>query len=120
VLNPVGWSISPLLTPIRLIKCRDFATMTTALKAIDAGLDILRLKNRFALRDKMAKSTARYRDCQLLVRVRGSELIMEVQLHLEIMLVVQQKLADIEDDHGRSGQERYIEFRNMRDTAELL
>ena len=94
--------------------------MTTALKAIDAGLDILRLKNRFAFKDRTAKATYGYRDCQLLVGVRGSELIMEVQLHLEVMVAVQQKLAGIEDELGRNGQERYIEVRNMCDTAELL
>ena len=78
-----------------------------------------RVKNRFA-EDYDAAPIGGYRDLQLLVYVKGTKLLLEVQLHLECMYKLKTSVAQNKDADGKTGHERYVEFRQLKEGAELL
>merc|ERR1711918_119398 len=69
-------------------------------------------------KNKTAKKTAGYRDLQILVRVPPLGLFLEVQLHLEAIHNLKVSVASKRDGSGRTGHERYVEFRTLKEKAE--
>jgi len=57
--------------------------------------------------------SAGYRDLQLNIRIPNTELIWELQLHLESIEELKSNLCDDEDDTGRTGHQRYVAFRTI-------
>ena len=88
--------------------CPTIATIVEVLRALSTldGFEILRVKNRFA-RDYDGFDSAGYRDVQLNVRARGTELVWELQLHLEAI----DKLKSSLDENGGKGHENYKLYR---------
>jgi hypothetical protein len=103
----------------RSIVCDDFAGLITALEMVDAQFTVLRIKNRFAKKNDSAKKTASYRDCQLTCHVLGTELMFELQLHLQATFQIKQEVAHSAGPDGRSGHDRYIQFRKLKETADF-
>lgn len=96
----------------------DFGEMEAALRKIhDSDLTIIRIKNRFA-KGNNAKITGAYRDLQLLCYIPGTKMFFEVQLHLNCIHDLKQADAQKKGADGRTGHERYIEFRQIIETAE--
>lgn len=95
----------------------DFNDMQTALQKIMSAYRLIRIKNRFAKANANAKDTAAYRDCQLLLQVPGSELQIEVQLHINVIHTLKDEVATKLGLDGRTGHDRYIEFRNLKEAA---
>jgi hypothetical protein len=96
----------------RSIICQEFPDLISALHGIDSEFVVIRVRNRFAKENTGAKDTAGYRDCQLLCMVNGSDLIFEVQLHLQCIFEIKEKVANSEDA-GLTGHERYIQWRGL-------
>lgn len=102
-------------------KCPSFKEMISATNEIRlAGFETVRIKNRFSKKNKTAKESAGYRDLQLVVKVKGTELLLEIQLHLECMYKLKSEVAEGTDTNGETGHERYIQFRQLKEGAELL
>ena len=104
----------------RTLIAESFGSMENAIKQINRQLEIVRIKNRFDSDNKAAVETGGYRDAQLLVKIKGTELLLEVQLHIKGIHDLKTKVAGTKDANGQTGHERYIEFRNMKEAAELL
>ena len=85
-----------------------------------AGFKVIRCKNRFKKENVTAQESAGYRDLQLIVYILGTELLLEVQLHLECMYKLKTEVAANKDKDGRTGHERYVAFRQLKEEAELL
>ena len=100
--------------------CKVGSKPEKAIKEIDMQLEIVRIKNRFDKENKTAKDTGGYRDVQLLVKIKGTDLLLEVQLHIKGIHDLKTKVATSKDADGQTGHERYIAFRNMKEAAELL
>ena len=85
-----------------------------ALLRLEAGgLEICRIKNRFDREYKAKELSAGYRDLQVNVRIPGTGLIWELQLHLETIMALNSQLCDAADASGRTGHQRYIGFRTI-------
>ena len=97
-----------------------FGSIEAAIKEINMQLEVIRIKNRFDKANKNATATGGYRDVQLLVRIKGTDLLLEVQLHIREIYDLKTRVATTKDAEGRTGHERYIEFRNIKEAAELL
>ena len=95
----------------------NFNDMQTALQKIMSAYTLIRIKNRFAKANANAKETAAYRDCQLLLEVRGTKLQFEVQLHIDVIHALKDEVATKLGPDGRTGHDRYIEFRNLKEAA---
>ena len=54
------------------------------------------------------------------MRVKGTELLLEIQLHLECMYKLKTEVATNKGKDGKTGHERYVEFRQLKEGAELL
>ena len=100
--------------------CETFNTLSATLRVIDGKFEIVRVKNRFSKKNRTAKETGGYRDCQILVRLLPSGLLLEVQLHLLAIHDLKTKIGTSENESGRTGHERYIEFRTLKEKADLL
>ena len=70
--------------------------------------------------DATGKSTAGYRDCQLLVYVKGTKLLMELQLHHRRIFDLKTKVAGTKDASGENGHQRYVRFRTIKEKADAL
>lgn len=96
----------------------NFNDMCRALQMIDeSGIVIIRIKNRFDKKNSTAKDTGAYRDVQLLCFAVGTKMMFEVQLHLRCIHDLKEANAEKVDAQGRTGHERYIEFRQIKETA---
>jgi hypothetical protein len=97
------------------ILCPTLSAVTQLLSALadTEGLEIVRLKNRFAPRYNAKEASAGYRDLQLNIVVPGSGLIWELQLHLEAM-------EKVKSSGGRSGHARYVAFRDVIERLKSL
>jgi len=95
----------------------DFNDMQTALQKIMSAYRLIRIKNRFAKANANAKETAAYRDCQLLLEVPGTKLQFEAQLHINVIYTLKDEVALKVGLDGRTGHDRYIEFRNLKEAA---
>lgn len=102
----------------RSVVCVNFDDMLLALRLIDEEFIIIRIKNRFELENAAAKDTAAYRDCQMLCYAKGTELIFEIQLHLECIFQLKSEIALKMGADGRSGHDKYIEFRLLKEIAD--
>ena len=100
--------------------CKTFNALSATLRGIDGKYEIVRVKNRFSKKNRTAKETAGYRDCQILVRLLPSGLLLEVQLHILAIHDLKTKVSTSNDESGRTGHERYIEFRTIKEKADLL
>ena len=100
--------------------CETFDILTKTLLEIDAKYKIVRVKNRFSRSNRTAKETAGYRDCQILICLEPSGMLLEVQLHLTAIHDLKTKVSTSKDETGRTGHERYIEFRTIKEKADLL
>lgn len=95
-----------------------FNDMCRALQMIyDSTIVIIRIKNRFDKKNSAAKDTGAYRDVQLLCFAVDSKMMFEVQLHLKCIHDLKEANAEKLDAQGRTGHERYIEFRQIKETA---
>ena len=94
----------------------------TILRLEAAGLEFCRIKNRFNRTFKATELSAGYRDLQLNVRIPGTGLIWELQIHLADIEKLKSHLRDQDDGSGRTGHARYIAFRTIMEllTAILL
>ena len=79
------------------------------------GVTIVRAKNRFHRKFNAANECAGYRDLQFNVLVDGTELIWELQVHLEEIEIMKTKLTAETDETGRTGHQRYVAFRAIRE-----
>ena len=96
----------------------NFNDMCRALQMIhESGIVIIRIKNRFDRKNSTAKDTGAYRDVQLLCFAVGTKMMFEVQLHLRCIHDLKEANAEKVDAQGRTGHERYIEFRQIKETA---
>jgi len=77
------------------------------------GCQVLRVKNRFDRTYDAKMRSAGYRDVQLNVRVPGTALVAEVQLHLAAAEKLKSTLRDQADGIGRTGHQRYVSFRSI-------
>ena len=102
----------------RSIVCVNFDDLLVALKLIDEEFIIIRIKNRFELGNAAAKDTAAYRDCQLLCYAKGTKMMFEVQLHLDCIYELKSEIALKKGPDGRTGHQRYTEFRLLKETAD--
>merc|ERR1712096_428925 len=60
-----------------------------------------------------ADACAGYRDNQLVVKIPQTELLFEIQLHLRIFYEKKTQATSITDNTGRTGHQRYVEYRNV-------
>ena len=104
----------------RSLIAESFGSIQKAIKEINMQLEIVRIKNRFDQKNKTAKETGGYRDVQLLVKIKGTDLLLEVQLHIKGIHDLKTKVATSKDADGQTGHGRYIGFRNLKEAAELL
>ena len=90
------------------VLCPTVAALLELLRALSvtAGIEILRVKNRFSRDYDATSESGGYRDLQLNVRVGGTGLIWELQLHLEV-------IEELKKSTGTSGHARYVIFRAM-------
>ena len=102
----------------RALEFAAFNEMTKALQMIFRDLDVIRIKNRFEKGNEAAKRTGAYRDVQLTCYVKGTKLLIEVQLHLTCILEVKSKVAASKGADGSSGHDRYISFRLLKEEAD--
>merc|ERR1712167_60891 len=100
--------------------CETFSTISSALRLLDEKHEIVRIKNRFSRDNRTAKETAGYRDLQIVVRHFPSRLLVEVQLHLSEIHKLKSEVSESSDGTGRTGHERYIEFRTIKEKAVKL
>ena len=101
--------------------CPTFREIMAAIREIvAAGFVVLRIKNRFAKSNKTAVDTGGYRDLRLLVYVVDTKLLLEIQLHLECMYKLKTSVSQNKDANGKTGHERYVEFRQLKEGAKLL
>ena len=80
-----------------------------------SGLQVIRVKNRFDRSYDVNRESAGYRDLQLILLVPDTGLIWELQVHLEDIEKLRTDLRDQIDSTGRTGHQRYIAFRSIRD-----
>lgn len=114
-----GGNLQRVTDFIRLsIVCTTFPQLQKVLQGINMNFTIVRIKNRFAMENQAAKDTAAYRDCQLNLLIPGSKMVIEVQLHLDVIYELKSKVAAAVDANGRTGHHRYIEFRLLKETAD--
>jgi hypothetical protein len=104
----------------RSIVCLEFPHLLKALQELDSEFVVIRVKNRFSSPHSGAKKTAGYRDCQLTCKAKGSDLMFEVQLHLQCIYDVKEQVSNSENAAGRTGHDRYIEFRLIMEVAEAV
>ena len=99
------------------IVCPDIATVCTLVEYIadisKSGLQVVRIKNRFARSYNANKESAGYRDLQFNVLVPKTQLIWELQVHLKDIEALKTKLRDQADPYGRTGHQRYVAFRTI-------
>jgi len=95
-----------------------FGKMAKAVQQTAADFTVARIKNRF--KSDGAKQTAGYRDCQVLVLIPGSELLLELQFHISDIHDLKSKVATTMDKEGESGHDRYIRFRALMEQAQAL
>ena len=114
-----GGDLERVTDYVRLsIVCTTFEQLKKVLLAINLDFIIIRIKNRFAKANEVAKDTGAYRDCQLNLLIPGTKLVIEVQLHLDVIYELKSKVAGARDADGRTGHDRYIEFRLLKETAD--
>lgn len=114
-----GGNLQRVTDFIRLsIVCTTFPRLQKVLQGINMDFTIVRIKNRFAKENQAAKDTAAYRDCQLNLLIPGTKMVIEVQLHLDVIYELKSKVAAAVDADGRTGHHRYIEFRLLKETAD--
>eukprot|EP00039_Didymoeca_costata_P003038 m.64722 g.64722 ORF g.64722 m.64722 type:complete len:1114 (+) comp11669_c0_seq3:164-3505(+) len=78
--------------------------------------EIVRIKNRFNYKKfKNVKDTGGYRDLQLIIRMKDTDLLVELQLHIQPIYEI--KIGGKVDESGLSGHDRYILFRSQKETA---
>ena len=80
---------------------------------------VVRCKNRFDKKNKDAKDSGGYRDTQLLVFVKDTLLLLEIQIHLKQFHDAKVKVAANEIG-GKTGHERYFEFRILKESYERM
>ena len=94
--------------------CKNIKEINDAIIRLEAaGIDICRVKNRFDRRYMAAELSAGYRDLQLNIRIPGTGLIWELQIHLEAIEALKSELCDVADESGRTGHQRYIAYRTI-------
>ena len=74
---------------------------------------LFQIKNRFNPTYDAKQISAGYRDLQLNIRIPGTDLIWELQLHLEAIEALKSRLCDAADETGRTGHQRYVVFRTI-------
>lgn len=83
-------------------------------------MPIVRIKNRFARANKTAKESGGYRDLQLVAKIIGTSLLIEIQLHLKAFYQLKSEVGTSVDAGGQTGHERYIEFRGIKEQVRLV
>ena len=100
------------------IVCKNIAGIIDTIARLEAaGIDICRIKNRFDRKYNATKLSAGYRDLQLNIRIPGTGLIWELQLHLEAVEELKSKLRDTADESGRTG---YVHATGLGSDHDLL
>lgn len=102
----------------RALEFAAFHGMTEALKMIFRDFIVLRIKNRFDKENTAAKRTGAYRDIQVVCYVKGTKLLFELQLHLTCIYEVKSSVAATKDANNKTGHDRYIEFRELKEEAD--
>lgn len=102
----------------RALEFAAFHGMTEALKMIFRDFIVIRIKNRFDKENTAAKRTGAYRDIQVVCYVKGTKLLFELQLHLTCIYEVKSSVAATKDANNKTGHERYIEFRELKEEAD--
>jgi hypothetical protein len=101
------------------IVCPNIATVCNVVEYVadfsKSGLQVVRIKNRFARNYDANKESAGYRDLQFNVLVPNTKLIWELQVHLKDVEALKSNLRDQSDRSGLSGHQRYVEFRTIRE-----
>ena len=97
------------------VVCPDLAAVATFAERLgaDAGITILRVKNRFRMDYDANKMSAGYRDLQFNLEVPGTGLVWELQVHLEAVNRLKTQLTDATDASGRTGHGRYKAYRTV-------
>ena len=52
--------------------------------------------------------------------VKGTKLLMELQLHHRKIYDLKTKVAEARDASGKTGHQRYIEFRTIKEKADFM
>lgn len=102
----------------RALEFAAFHGMTEALKMIFRDFIVIRIKNRFDKENTAAKRTGAYRDIQVVCYVKGTKLLFELQLHLTCIYEVKSSVAATKDANNKTGHDRYIEFRELKEEAD--
>lgn len=100
------------------IECPSIEIARKIILRIDTGSAYVgrRYKLGFARdpKDPNARSSCGYRDAQLNLSPAGSQLIFELQLHHRLILAI--KTGLMPDTEGKSGHQRYVEYREIKET----
>ena len=104
------------------IVCPNIAMVCEVVECISnfskSGLRVVRIKNRFDRKYNANRDSAGYRDLQFNILVPNTKLIWELQVHLKDIEDLKTKLRDQEDATGRTGHQRYVAFRTIRERIE--
>ena len=100
------------------IICPTVGDIVMLCRELGPGMQLLRVKNRFDRLYQAAEQSAGYRDLQFNVRIPGNELVWELQVHLAAIEALKSKMRDTEDKNGRTGHQRYVAFRQIKERLE--
>ena len=104
------------------IVCPDIASMVRLIKHMAdgkaSGLSLVRVKNRFDRKFKAKDESAGYRDIQFSV-LTAQGLIWELQVHLVDIEELKTKLRDQADSSGRTGHQRYVAYRQIKERLDV-
>ena len=102
------------------ILCITIADIVKLQEVLAARLTLVRVKNRFARKFDATKESAGYRDLQFTVQVPGTKLLWELQVHLVDIEDFKSKNRDVSDINGRTGHQRYVAFRTIRERLQVV
>ena len=99
--------------------CVDFPTMIVVFNALTKVVKTIRIKNRFSKNNKEATESGGYRDLQTVVLLQG-DMLLEIQIHLALFYKLKTEVAMDTDADGKTGHQRYIQFRQLKEKAEFV
>eukprot|EP00039_Didymoeca_costata_P002926 m.63876 g.63876 ORF g.63876 m.63876 type:complete len:208 (+) comp11609_c0_seq2:3371-3994(+) len=96
----------------------DFLTMQQVLKRINDSkkIKLVRIKNRFLREVFGIEDTLGYRDCQIIVELRDSKLLFEIQFHIAPLYNLKTSAIMLDDNDTRTGHEYYRSYRFLKET----
>ena len=101
------------------VVCKDVKTAHSVVDFLlgeGSPFPTVRVKNRFALGYPATKESGGYRDVQLVGRIPGSGLFLEIQVHVRQFHVIKTELGTARRG-GKTGHGRYRDYRDSKEKA---